>query len=339
MATTQPSVRFSVIGINHSHIYGQVDLLLRAGAELVAVYAKEPDLLETFTKKYPGVKVAGDPRQIYEDNTMQLVVSAAIASERAPIGIQAMQAGKDFMSDKPGLTTMDQLTEARKVQAETGRIYSICYSERFQNEATVKAGELVAQGRIGRVVQTVGLGPHRANLATRPGWFFEKDKYGGILVDIGSHQCDQFLFFTGSTEAEVVSSSVANFKYPQYPELEDFGQVVLQGNGGNGYVRVDWYTPDGLPTWGDGRLTILGTEGYIEARKYVDIAGREGGNHLFVVDQKGVEYIDCNDVLLPYGQQLANDILNRTETAMSQEHCFLAAELAIKAEAQATRLG
>ncbi len=339
MTNNQPSIRFSVIGINHGHIYGQVDLLLRAGAELVAVYAKEADLLAAFTQKYPQVKAVNDPQQIYEDGSVQLVVSAAVASERAPIGITAMHYGKDFMSDKPGFTTLAQLAEARKIQAETGRIYSICYSERFENKSTVKAGELVAQGRIGKVVQTIGLGPHRTNLPSRPAWFFQKEKYGGILADIGSHQCDQFLYFTGSTEAEVVSSSVANYKHPQYPELEDFGQVVLQGNGGNGYVRVDWYTPDGLPTWGDGRLTILGTEGYIEARKYVDIAGREGGNHLFVVDQKGVEYIDCKDVFLPYGQQLTSDILHRTETAMSQAHCFLASELALKAEVQAIRLG
>jgi len=339
MTNNQPSVRFSVIGINHGHIYGQTDLLLRAGAELVAVYAKEADLLDAYTKKYPQVKVVSDPQQIYEDRSVQLIISSAIASERAPIGIKAMQYGKDYMSDKPGFTTLAQLAEARKVQAETGRIYSICYSERFENKATVKAGELVAQGRIGKVIQTIGLGPHRVNLPSRPDWFFVKEQYGGILTDIGSHQCDQFLFFTGSTEAKAVSSSVANYKHPQYPELEDFGQVVLQGNGGNGYVRVDWYTPDGLPTWGDGRLTILGTEGYIELRKYVDIAGRDGGNHLFVVDQKGVEYIDCSEVFLPYGKQLVNDILTRSETAMTQAHCFLASELALTAEAQATRLG
>jgi predicted dehydrogenase len=250
-----------------------------------------------------------------------------------------MQHGKDYMSDKPGFTSLGQLAEARKVQAETGRIYSICYSEHFENKATVKAGELASQGRIGRVVQTIGLGPHRIDVPTRPKWFFEKEQYGGILTDIGSHQCEQFLFFTGSTTADVVNSAVANYKYPQFPGLEDFGEMLLRGNGGNGYVRVDWYTPDGLPVWGDGRLTILGTEGYIELRKYVDIAGRPGGNHLFVVDQKSAEYINCDDVFLPYGQQLVNDIINRTETAMTQAHCFLASELALKAEANASRLG
>jgi predicted dehydrogenase len=187
-------------------------------------------------------------------------------------------------------------------------------------------------------VQTIGLGPHRINVPSRPDWFFRKAQYGGILCDIASHQVDQFLYFTGSTSAEVTASQVANYKFPQFPELEDFGEMLLRGDGGTGYIRVDWYTPDGLPTWGDGRLTILGTEGYIELRKYVDIAGKSGGDHLFWVNQKEIQYIDCANVELPYGARLIDDILQRTETAMSQAHCFLASELALKAEAAAERL-
>jgi hypothetical protein len=130
---------------------------------------------------------------------------------------------------------------------------------------------------------------------------------------------------------------VGNVNHPQYPLFEDFGDAMLRGNGGTGYVRVDWFTPDGLNTWGDGRLTILGTEGFIEIRKNVDIAGRPGGNHLFLTDQKETRYIDSSQQPLPYGEQLVNDVLNRTETAMSQEHCFLATELALKAQQQAQK--
>jgi predicted dehydrogenase len=234
---------------------------------------------------------------------------------------------------------LEQLAAVRQVQAETGRIYSICFSERFEVAAAVKAGELVQAGAIGKVVQTVGLGPHRINVPSRPAWFFERDKYGGILTDIASHQVDQFLFYTGSTRAEVVAAQAGNFKFPQYPELEDFGDMVLRGDGGTAYIRVDWYTPEGLGVWGDGRLTILGTEGYIELRKYIDIAGRPGQNHLFLVDQRETQYMDCSQVELPYGKQLIMDILNRSETAMPQEHCFLVSQLALEAEAKATRLG
>lgn len=335
----KPQVRFAAIGLNHNHIYGQVDLLLRAGAQLVSFYAPEPDLAARFAAKYPQARLASGAAEILEDESIQLVASAGIPCDRAPLGIQVMQHGKDFMSDKPGFTTLDQLAEACRVQLETGRIYSICFSERFEVAATIKAGELVQAGAIGRVVQTLGLGPHRIHPPERPDWFYQKAKYGGILTDIASHQVDQFLFYTNSKTAEVVSSQVANYSHPQFPELEDFGDMVLRGDGGTGYIRVDWYTPQGLGVWGDGRLTILGTEGYIELRKYIDIAGRAGGDHLFLVDQKGIHYIDCSQVERPYGAHLINDILHRTETAMPQAHCFLVSQLALEAEAQAARLG
>ncbi|MHB8627855.1 MAG: Gfo/Idh/MocA family protein [Aggregatilineales bacterium] len=335
----QPIVRFGVIGINHNHIYGQVNALLRGGAEFVSFFAPEPELAVSFAKAYPQAKQIMDRDAVLDDPSLHLIVTSGIPCERAPLGIEAMQRGKDFMTDKPGFTSLEQLAEARRVQAATGRIYSIDFSERFDNPATVQAGELIKAGAIGRVAQTIGLGPHRINLPARPDWFFRKAQYGGILCDIGSHQVDQFLYFTGSTQAEVTASHIANYKFPRYPELEDFGEMLLRSDKGSGYIRVDWYTPDGLPTWGDGRLTILGTDGYIELRKYVDLNGRSGGNHLFLVDKQGIQYVDCNQTELPYGRQLVEDILHRTETAMPQQHCFLASELALQAEAQAIRLG
>jgi predicted dehydrogenase len=336
---TAAPVRFSVIGLNHDHIYGQTDLLLRAGAELVGFFAPEPDLAARFGQRYPQAQPATDRRAILEDPSIQLVVSAAIPRDRGPLGVEAMRHGKDYMSDKPAFTTAEQLAEARRVQAETGRIFSVCFSERFENAATVRAGALVRAGAIGRVVHTTGLGPHRIRAETRPAWFFQRAQYGGILADIGTHQADQFLFFTGSTRAEVVAAQVANWKHPQWPELEDFGEMLLRGDAGTGYVRLDWYTPDGLGTWGDGRLVILGTEGYIELRKYADITGRPGANHLFLVDRAGTRHEPCSGGDLPYGRQLVADIAARTETAMTQAHCFLACQLALEAEARATRLG
>jgi predicted dehydrogenase len=328
------TVRFAVIGIDHRHIFGQVDLLLAAGAELVSVWPKG-DLLDWFVEKYPDAQRVEDPRHILEDPTIQLVVSAGIPCERAPLGIDVMRHGKDFMSDKPGMTSLEQLNDVRRVQAETKRIYSICYSEHFETRSTVKAGELVHAGAIGRVVLTTGLGPHRLNKPTRPGWFFEREKYGGILTDIASHQCEQFLFLTGADAAEVVAATVANRANPDTPGLQDFGEMSLRTKNASGYIRVDWFTPDGLPTWGDGRLFIVGTEGSIELRKYVDIGGASGIDHLIMVDRKGVQRIDCTNVPLPYGRALVHDILTREETAMPQARCFKAMELALTAQAMA----
>lgn len=332
-------IRFSAIGLNHGHIYGQVETVIRGGGELVSFYAKEPDLIAAFSKRFPQAKLARSEKEILEDKSIHLVVSASIPVERAPLGIRVMQHGKDFMADKPGIISLEQLEDVKKVQKETGRIYSILYGERMENRASIKAGHLIKEGAIGKVVQTLGTGPHRLNASSRPAWFFDKNSYGGIICDIGSHQCEQFLYFTGSTKADVVCSQVGNVHYSQYPGLEDFGDATVRGNGGSGYFRVDWFTPDGLKSWGDGRLTILGTEGYMELRKNIDIAGRNGGNHLFLVDKKDTRYIDCSDVTLPYGPAFVQDILNRTETAMTQEHCFLATELALKAEKNAVKIG
>jgi len=333
-----PRIKFAAIGLNHGHISGQCDSVIRGGGELVAFYAKEPDLAANFGKRYPNAKLARSEQEILDDPSIKLVCSAAIASERAPLGIEVMKHGKDYMSDKPGMTTLEQLAEVRKVQADTKRIYSILYSERHENKATVKAGELVKAGAIGKVIQTICLGPHRMSPKTRPEWFFKKEQYGGILTDIASHDFDQFLFFTGSTQAQIIASQVGNVHNPQYPGLEDFGDVMVRGNGGTGYIRVDWFTPDGLSTWGDGRLTILGTDGFIEVRKNVDIGGRPGGSHLFLVDQKETRYVESSSVDLPYGRQLVDDILNRTETSMPQAHVFLAMELALTAEKNAQKV-
>ena len=334
----EPRIKFSVIGINHNHIYGMTDAIIRGGGQLVSLYAKEANLAADFTKKYPQVKLAASENEILEDKSIQLILSSIIPEQRAGVGIRAMQHGKDYMSDKPGITSLEQLAEVRRIQKQTGRIYSIMYSERFENKATVKAGELVKAGAIGNVIQTIGLGPHQMNLSTRPEWFFDKKYFGGIITDIGSHQFDQFLYFTGSDKADIVSSQTGNVAHPQYPAFEDFGDIMMRGNGGTGYIRVDWFTPNGLKSWGDGRLTILGTEGFIEIRKNIDIAGRPGGSHLFLVNGKDTHYIDCKDVELPYGKQLVDDIINRTETAMTQHHCFLATELALKAQKNAQKL-
>ena len=337
-AAARTRLRFGVIGLNHGHIYGQVAAVQGGGGELASFHAKEDDLAEAFQKRYPEAKRVKDEREILEDQGLKLVLSASIPSERAPLGIRAMKHGKDVMLDKPAITTLEQLAEVRRVQKETGRIYSIFYGESFENRAVVRANELVRSGAIGRVIQTIGLGPHRTNPKSRPAWFWDTKYYGGVLCDIASHQAYHFVSFTGSTRGEIVAAQVANVRHREQPAFEDFGDAIWRGNAGTGYVRVDWFTPDGLGTWGDGRITVLGTDGYIEVRSNIDIAGRKGGGHLFLVDQKETRYVDCSDVALPYGQRLVSDVLDRTETAAKQSDLLLAADLVLRAQAAAQKV-
>jgi len=333
-------IKFAVCGMSHDHVYGMIGAVIRGGGEFIAAWAGEPDKLATFKTRFPNVKLVATQDEIIDDPAVQLILSSQVASERAPLGVRAMRHGKDFLADKPGITTLPQLAEVRKTIAETKRIYGIMYSERLEVKAAVYAGDLVQQGAIGKVIQTINIAPHQviqghgdAGGGTgRPEWFWNPDQYGGILCDIGSHQVDRFLFYTGSKQAEVVESQIANVRHPKRPKFQDFGDMVLRGDRGLGYVRLDWFTPDGLGTWGDGRLFILGTDGYIEIRKYTDVAVKKQGNNLFIVDNKQARYIDCNAMPLPFGQQFVDDILNRTHTAQDQDQCLLAAELVIKAQ-------
>jgi predicted dehydrogenase len=334
-----PPLKFAAIGLDHRHIYHQVGRLLDLGAECKGYYTRDSAVpLEGFVRRFPDLPRVRDVRALLEDPEIQLIVTAAIPFERAEIALEAMRHGKDVMVDKPGVITEAQLADLVHLQAETGRIWSVNFSERFEVRAMTRAAELIQAGAIGRVVQTVGFGPHRLNRHLRPDWFFRPAEAGGILADIGSHQIDQFLHFTGSEDAEIAASAVANYANPSDPEFEDFGEILLRSERANGYVRVDWYTPDGLPTWGDGRCTILGTDGYIELRKYVDIASRDGADHLFLVDQKEARRVDCSDAPLPYYERLIADVLERTETAMAQAYCFKVCALALEAQARAVRL-
>ncbi|MCW3834921.1 Gfo/Idh/MocA family protein [Sphingomonas canadensis] len=331
-------IRFGVIGLDHAHICSMTDAMIRGGGTPVSFFATDPAQIATFARRYGnGVALAKSAEAILADRSIQLIVAAPVPDQRAPLGIRAMEAGKDYLGDKPAITTLDQLARVRETIRRTGRKFAIMYSERLEVRAAVQAGHLVAQGAIGKVVQTVNLAPHRVNAPSRPGWFWDKARYGGILTDIGSHQADQFLFYTGSKRAQVIAAQTGNLHWPDKPDFEDFGDMIATGDGGTGYIRVDWFTPDGLPTWGDGRLFILGTDGYIELRKYVDVAGRPGGNHLLIADKAGVRYMDCSKVPLPFGPQFVTDVVERSSIAQDQEQALLAAELVLTAQARATR--
>jgi predicted dehydrogenase len=332
------SQRFAVIGLDHRHVYELTQYLIDAGMECAGYWPVTTDerVLEGYRKRFPGLAAVAEKERLLDDPSIQVIVTASVPCERAPLAVAAMKRGKDVLADKPGITDFAQLAEVERAVRETGRIFHVCFSERFQTPSSLVAQELIATGAIGRVVQTVGLGPHRLNRPLRPDWFWDASTYGGILVDIASHQIDQFIVFTGSEKPEIAHASVG--KYAVGGGFEDFGEVVLRSERASGYIRVDWFTPDGLPTWGDGRLTILGTEGYIELRKYVDIEGRAGTDHLFIADKAGTRYIHCEGRPLTYFRAFAADVRDRTETAMPQAHVFTVCRLALEAQAKAVAL-
>ncbi|MFP4210100.1 MAG: Gfo/Idh/MocA family protein [Alkalispirochaeta sp.] len=331
---------FAFVGLDHGHAYGMTAGLVEAGGHPAVLFEPDDEKVAEYLRRYPDTRRARSLDDVLSDPDVRLVCSASVPNERTQIGVATLQGGKHFFSDKPPFTSRKQLDEARRVTAETGRIWAIYYSERLHNEAAVYAGELVATGAIGTVLNVVGLGPHRLNLPSRPPWFLEKERYGGILVDLGSHQIEQFLAFAGATDGRVIHSTIGNRAHPEAPELEDFGDVVLMSNNGvTGYSRVDWFTPDGLSTWGDGRLVVAGTEGYLELRKYVDPARSSDSDHVYLVDGTGEHYLNVHgQVGFPFFGALILDCLSGSRTAMDQTYAFRVAELALEAEEQAVRV-
>ncbi|WP_433555532.1 Gfo/Idh/MocA family protein [Pseudonocardia xinjiangensis] len=331
---------FAAVGLDHGHIFGMSEGLIGANATLKWVYDDDPAKVERFRERFPAVRVARTEAEVLDDPEVRLVAGAAVTSERCALGLRVMEAGKDYFTDKAPLTTLDQLAAAREAVKRTGQKYAVYYSERVHVETAVFAEQLIEQGAIGKVVQVVGFGPHRLNAASRPAWFFEKEKYGGILTDIGSHNIDQILHYTGATDAQVVNSQIANYANPEHPGLDDFGDANLVTNtGATGYLRCDWFTPDGLQTWGDGRTFILGTEGYIEQRKYMNLGAADGPGHLFLANGRQEKHFRlAGKVGYPFFGQLVLDCLERTENAMTQHHAFKAIELAIRAQNGATDL-
>jgi len=330
---------FAAVGLDHGHIFGMCQAMIAAGGELKSVYDPDPAKVQAFCEQFPHVKVARSEAEVLEDSAVGMVAAASVPSDRCALGCRVMEHGKDYFVDKAPMTTLEQLDQARATASKTDRRYFVYYGERLHNEAAVYASQLVRDGAIGTVLQVLCLAPHRLNAPSRPDWFFEFEKYGGILCDIGSHQIEQILYYTGAKDAQILSSRVANFNSPQYPELEDFGEMsLMMDSGASGYARVDWFTPDGLPTWGDGRTVLLGTDGTIEMRKMLDLARSEEGNHIFLADQKEVRHINATGKAgFPFFGQMILDCLNGTETAMTQAHIFKAAELTLKAQAAAIR--
>jgi len=328
-------LKLGVIGIDHGHIFGMLSNMQALGCTCDMYWTDGLAVTENkFNEVFPNVTKMPD-RQAILDADLDMILISSIPSERAGFAIEAMEAGKDVMVDKPGCTTLEQLEQIKAVQARTRRIWSINFSERFEVPATTKATELVDAGAIGRVIQVVTLAPHKQNLKTRPDWYFKRKRYGGILCDIGSHQIDQFLHYTGSTNVEIGHSLVENTTLPEHPGFQDYGEMTLIGDKGHGYMRLDWFTPDGLPTWGDGRLFLLGTEGTIELRKYTDIGQPHRTNNLYLVNGEENAYIDCTDAGTPYFERLIADVQGRTWTAAPQDHTFRTMDVAIRAQMKA----
>ncbi len=331
---------YAAIGLSHGHIYAMCNGLNEAGATLSHVFEKDEKLLASFLEKYPGVHVASSEQEILDDDSIRLIASADVPNLRSDLGIRVMEAGKDIFVDKPGMTTISQLEAVKDAVRITGRKYYIYFGERLHVESAIYAQKLIDEGKLGRVLQVTILAPHRLDKGSRPNWFWNPEQSGEILNDIGSHQFEQFLSYTGAKSATVTASRYANYSNSDHPDFQDFGDVcLLADNGATGYCRVDWFTPDGLGAWGDGRVFIMGEKATIEIRKYIDLAASNEGDHVLFTDHEGEHrYSVHGKIGFPFFGAFVLDCINKTENSMSQERVFEAMRLSLEAADKAVKI-
>lgn len=324
---------FSVVGLDHGHIYAMTTGLLEAGATLLYVFDEDTEKVSKFIKKFPQAKAVNSIKEIIA-SSCSLVVSAIRPDKRIELGLLMMKNGKDFFVDKPGFLRMEDAERIRCVVQQTCRKYFVYFGERVHVEGAVLAQHMIDAGYLGNIVSIQILAPHRLNPANRPEWFWHSALNGGIITDIGSHQLEQLLSYAHAKNAHILSSVIANKNNAIHPDFQDFGQVSLvTDNGVAGYCRVDWFTPDGLGAWGDGRVFIVGTKGTLEIRKYIDVANSEQGDQLYFVDAEGEHHIQAyGKTGFPFFGQFILDCINRTENSMTQEHVLAAMCLAISAQ-------
>jgi predicted dehydrogenase len=321
------SIDVGIWGLAHGHIWAMAKGLVEVGACIRSVYDADSVAVQRFCQDFPTAQRVENPECLLNDSRISLIASAAIPSERAGIGLQALAHGKHFFAAKPLCTTLADLEALMAVQQKTKLQVQAWFCERLASPATLRAQDLVAQGAIGKVVHLTGFGPHRLG-AGRPDWFWNPRTSGGILCDLASHQCEQFLAFAGDPETKVVSARTN--KRPD--GFEDFGELSLLGAGVSAYSRVDWLSSEGLKSWGDGRLFLVGTEGSIEVRKNLDITRSDQGGHLFLVNRDGERYEQIPSAPDQYFRRLITDCLDGGNTALPQARCFAATRLSIQAQ-------
>lgn len=329
-------LRFAAIGLDHRHVYDLTAGLLAAGAICVGhdPETTDPRVLAGFRKRFPDVPPVARDR-LLDDPSIDFIVLCAVPSHRAALAIEAMRHGKDVMVDKPGVTTLEQLEAVESVVRQTRRIWSICLG-RLTSPAVREALRITRSGELGRLVSLTSLAPHRLNRALRPAWFFDRAAYGGIINDIGVHSIDQFLAFADAPEATIAAATIGAFGTAP-PGFEDFAAITLHAGTMIGTIRLDWFTPDGLPDWGDGRLFLVGAEGTLELRKNLDIEGRPGGDHMFIANRQRTRYQDCASLPVTYYRDFLHDVRDRTGQTLDAGQMFSVCRLALRCQAAAQR--
>ena len=336
LSSTPLPPAFAVVGARHSHILGQAQALADAGACAAMIWEPDDRAYAAFARAFPDVERVHDLDVILCADAIGFVTAAPIAAERAWLGIQCLEAGKDYLVDKPGVLTRFELEAVQHACERTGRRFIVWFHERLSSPATLAALDLVHAGTIGDLVGCTILAPHQLRPSERPDWFWAPEFAGDIIVDLGSHHFDLLLEATGNAPLEVTSAVADCVHFSEHDGFLDLATVTVVGPNFQATIHLDWLSPDTLGTWGAGRIFFRGTRGYLEVRREIDLAGRPGSNHLLWVNESGSHREQWDGRTLRFASDYLADLASGAHTAIDPDRWRQASRLALDASELAT---
>lgn len=329
------SPTFAVVGIEHLHLFEIVEALAAAGARCVA-HSGDGPLADMFASWQTDSTPCAES-ELLDRTDVDIVVIASVPDHRASLTCRALEAGHHVVSDKPGALSEGDVDDIVDAARRADRRWWVIYSERLGNRAMTEAIRLAVEGELGQVVGIDGWGPHSLFEESRPDWFWDRRRSGGVLIDFGCHQVDQFCSIVdpqGRGTVELIGAARGNVAHPDRPAFDDVAEITLGAPGVRGVHRVDVFSPAGLGTWGDCRLRIVGTDATAEVRANVDVGGQSGGEHLLVVDAASARRVVPPPVTGWADLALA-DLADGTDSFMALEHVAQVTRLCAQAAERA----
>ncbi|MGQ9632259.1 MAG: Gfo/Idh/MocA family protein [bacterium] len=300
-------MKFGIIGCQHGHIAQFIDEMLAIpGTEFLGIVEDDPWLAESLSRRYDVPLL--ERREDLLNLGVELVGSSARNDLKADLICYCLGRGLHVMVDKPLVITLGDLGRVMSAVEGSRAQLGLMLTERF-NPPIAHLKNLIDRGELGRIVHFTILKPHKIVASTRPPWHFVKSQNGGIIADLAIHDVDLLRWYLGC-EVKSFHAYESQYTLLDKPAFSDNAEIFLiMENGATAFLRPDWLMPDAYPTWGDGRIFCVGTEGCAEIRTTGDpFAGTPG--ELIVTTNKSAPRKITPD---PVGRNLAQDFIDRIE--------------------------
>jgi len=251
---TPSAVRVALLGygaIGHEHNRAVAAV---SGLSLSLVCDRMPARLDIARQVAPAARTTTDSHDVIADNDTDLVVVSTPPDTHAAWALQALDAGKHVVIEKPFALSTADADEVLDRAAERGRLAAV-YQNRRADPDFLALRRLVRAGAIGEVFHLeafVGGYGHPCNY-----WHSDEGVSGGAIYDWGAHVLDQILEVMPN-QIEHVTAAEHKRRWHDVTNA-DHSRVTLRFAGGAEAVFVHSDLAAALkPRW-----YVLGTEGAV----------------------------------------------------------------------------